>query len=574
NQQCERQHPQPPLRPPFDQNNQVIPKIRRIEQLRGKRIVGKVSEFAASLPRSNSKPNSYGQLLNPDYDAFRTLRKNEALVDEVLKTLETSQSINTLTTYETKEFDVTKCNFHINNEEVCAIFDSGASFSVISKSFAEKMNLPINHSHQEKMLLANNQTARTHGIVNDIPLANEKVVFFCDAIVLHEAAQTLLLGVNFQKKYSATIEYETNKMSLVANDTKYCLPISTNKIYRTHKLTEHAADNQKSFLLRSKENVTILAGETHHLKVFAPRPLSVVSNCLLVVSAMYPDLHVAQGVFDTNSPIWSVLCSNFSNHEKHLYSCSPVAVAEVCEGASVFDPTLFECAFDIHQILASFKGCEKSKIEFENRLTELVKEKITKKSIPLEHKIALSDGKQQICSKQFWTNLCDKERIEEQIKEMLKLEVIRESTSKFSSSIVLVKKKDHTTRFCIDYRTLNRYTITNRYPIPRLDDTIDSLKNAKYFSKIDLKNGYWHVPINETDKRKTAFRSHIGLFEFNVMPFGLLNAPSTFQHIINTIFSKSNWQFSLIYLDDVIIYSTTEEEHLQHVIEILREIRN
>ncbi|MGL6195104.1 MAG: reverse transcriptase domain-containing protein, partial [Thermoguttaceae bacterium] len=557
----------------FDTANPVITKIRRIEQLLGKRIEGKVADLAATLPKNNTKLNGYWQLLSPDFDAFRTLRKNEALVDEVLKALENYRPINTLTTYETKEFDITKCIFEIHNQPTCAIIDSGASFSVVSKSFAEKIGLPINIAHQENLLLANNQTAKSHGNVSGIPLRIADKVFHCDAIVLPEAAQTLLIGVNFLKKYNAMIKYENNSMTLTSDGNTTSIPISTDKIYRSHTLTENTQGSQSSFILKSAENITLEPFSTHQVNIQALDYVSVPSGSIFFVSSFHPELHVAKGIFDALSPIQTLMVANLSYQTQHLYSCTPIASVEICEGAAIFDPSTFDCAFEPGKILASFKGDENSKKKFEVQLNELACEKIEQKCIPLQHKIVLKEDTPQICSKQYRTNLRDKEKIEEQISEMLQHNVIRESSSEYSSPIVLVKKKDNTTRFCIDYRILNRHTIKNRYPIPRLDDTIDSLKHANFFSKIDLKNGYWHVPINELDKKKTAFRSHIGLYEFNVMPFGLTNAPSTFQHIMNTIFYQSNWQFSLIYLDDVIIYSRTETDHLKNVIDVLREIR-
>lgn len=122
---------------------------------------------------------------------------------------------------------------------------------------------------------------------------------------------------------------------------------------------------------------------------------------------------------------------------------------------------------------------------------------------------------------------------------MLAEKVIRESNSSYSSPIVLVKKKNNDTRFLFDYRLLNKYTIKDKYPLPRIDDTIDILHNAKYYSKLDLKSGYWHIPIKESDKKKTAFSSERGLYEWNVMPFGLTNAPATFQRAMNNLLNKS-----------------------------------
>ena len=135
---------------------------------------------------------------------------------------------------------------------------------------------------------------------------------------------------------------------------------------------------------------------------------------------------------------------------------------------------------------------------------------------------------------------------------------------------MFVKKKDDTLRLCINYRQLNKVTVKNRYPLPRIDDLFDQLKGARVFSKIDLRSGYHQLRIKEQDIQKTAFRTRYGHYEFLVMPFGLTNAPAMFMDLMNRVFRPYLDQYVVVFIDDILVYSNSHLEHEQHLRVVLQ----
>jgi len=143
--------------------------------------------------------------------------------------------------------------------------------------------------------------------------------------------------------------------------------------------------------------------------------------------------------------------------------------------------------------------------------------------------------------------------------------VIHRSTSPFASFVLLVKKKDGSWRFCVDYRHLNAITIMDKYPMPVVDELIDELAGAKWFTKLDFSAGFHKIRSTEGEEFKIAFRTHNGLYEFLVMPFGLTNAPANFQSIMHYIFAALLRRCVLVFMDDILVYSKTLDEHLEHL---------
>lgn len=196
----------------------------------------------------------------------------------------------------------------------------------------------------------------------------------------------------------------------------------------------------------------------------------------------------------------------------------------------------------------------------------------------VSHQIELETGAQPPSKRPYRLAPQELDELKRQLAELTQRGYIQPSKSPYGAPVLFVKKKDGSMRLCVDYRALNAVTVKNCYPLPKIDELLDRLHGAKVFSKLDLAQGYHQVRIAEGDVPKTAFRCQLGHFEFKVMPFGLCNAPSTFQALMNGVLRKSAGDadlldFVIVYLDDILVFSKTEEEHLQHLEEVCKRLQ-
>ncbi|GKE82274.1 retrotransposon protein, putative, ty3-gypsy subclass, partial [Tanacetum coccineum] len=158
----------------------------------------------------------------------------------------------------------------------------------------------------------------------------------------------------------------------------------------------------------------------------------------------------------------------------------------------------------------------------------------------------------------------------EQLQELTDKGFIRPSSSPWKAPVLSVKKKDGSFWMCIDYRELNKLTVKNHYPLPRIDDLFDQLQWSSIYSKIDLRSGYHQLRVQEEHIPKTAFRTRYGHYEFQVMPFGLTNAPTVFMDLMNQVCKPYMDKFVIVFIDDILIYSKSEKEHEEHLRQILK----
>ena len=192
----------------------------------------------------------------------------------------------------------------------------------------------------------------------------------------------------------------------------------------------------------------------------------------------------------------------------------------------------------------------------------------------LDHKIELVPGAEPPHRAPYRMSPQGLDELKKQLRDLTEKGYIQPSVSPFGAPVLFVPKKDGGVRMCVDYRALNRVTVHNRYPLPRIEDLLDRLQGAKLFTKIDLRSGYHQIRVHPSDVHKTAFRTRYGHFEFLVLPFGLTNAPATFMHLMHSIFREQLDDFIVIFLDDILVYSRDLSSHVAHVrktFEILRQ---
>jgi hypothetical protein len=190
----------------------------------------------------------------------------------------------------------------------------------------------------------------------------------------------------------------------------------------------------------------------------------------------------------------------------------------------------------------------------------------------IEFMIELLPGMPPISKRSYRMPVNELVELKKQIDELKSKGFIRPSSSPWGAPVLFVEKKDGTQRMCVDYRSLNEVTIKNKYPLPRIEDLFDQMKGASVFSKIDLRLRYHQLKIRESDIPKTAFHTRYGLYEYTMMSFGLTNAPTYFMYLMNKIFMENLDKFVVVFIDDILIFSKTEEEHEKHLRMVLEKL--
>jgi hypothetical protein len=187
-----------------------------------------------------------------------------------------------------------------------------------------------------------------------------------------------------------------------------------------------------------------------------------------------------------------------------------------------------------------------------------------------DHTIPLIQGATPVKSRPYRYAPALKDELEKQVQDMLKTRIIQPSSSAFSSPVLLVKKKDSTWRFCVDYRGLNALIVKGKFPLPVIDELMNELAGATWFSMLNLRSGYHQIRLALGEEYKTTFQTHASQYEFRIMPFGLCGAPNTFQSAMNDTLAPLLRKGVLVFFDDILIYNPTLDQHVQHLKQVLQ----
>ena len=390
-----------------------------------------------------------------------------------------------------------------------------------------------------------------------------------DFYVIRDLNRSLILGLDWLKQNNVRIYFDLK-----------CLRIN-GKTYVNLEEDIHIASTvrMKTTCLIQPQTAKICYGkvrENPDLLVVQNYEITQIDRGFIVNQ---PGLQIINTVSTLNRDIsLPLLIVNNTNKFIRIYRHGLLARISVVKGDNLLNvnSVIQNGKNDTH---LNLKDLDVSK-EYRPKIEKLIlqnKDLFANKDSELDHtdtvQMQIDTGNRNpIKMRPYRTPIKNREVVDKAIDEMLDADVIRRSRSPWSFPVVIVDKKDGSKRFCVDFRKLNQVTKKNSYPLPLIDDILALLGKAKYFTSLDLKSGYWQVAMNEKDKEKTAFTCHKGLFEFNVMPFGLSNAPAVFQELMSIVLQGCN-AFATAYLDDILVFSSTLEDHLEHLSIIFGKLR-
>jgi predicted aspartyl protease len=454
---------------------------------------------------------------------------------------------------------------NINNQTVEALLDSGADENHISYELYKQLHRLDSsirlESTQLRVKAADNNELIVRGSTH-LKIKIEGCELSIDVIVLENLPKSFILGMKFISQHKLTIFGDESHLQLNLDPNLICLsePVV---------IPAHSEMKVQAKSLRATNGLQVV------------EPYQVLFDRLGV--------GVARGVTKNNKHNdVQIILLNATENDVRLPQQTIIAQLGTFHGnyflanQSQLKKTSIQTCLNPDQLLEQLNIDrtdlnEEQLIQLYKLLEEYADLFATNNKQPgiaknISHSIQ-TDATKPINQAPYRVSPAERSIIYDNVQEMLKNNIIEQSRSPWASPVVLVNKKDGSIRFCVDYRKLNQSTKRDVYPLPRIDDALALMNGNCYFSSFDLSSGYWQIPMDPESKEKTAFITDFGLYQFNVMPFGLTNAPATFQRYMDIVLAGLKWNCLLVYIDDIIVFSATFNQHLVDLKQMFNRLR-
>ncbi|XP_045034364.1 uncharacterized protein LOC123475563 [Daphnia magna] len=446
--------------------------------------------------------------------------------------------------------------------QVMAVVDTGAALTVISPELLRASQFVLRPWDGPRVVMANGEQATLMGAAT-ISVNHKMGTATGEAVVFGMDGIDLILGNDFLKQYGKVqIDYREPKASITFGDQ----PLAA--------ITSQRTDHQtRSVKLITNADVTIPSFSVANVMTVAPA-LEAENFCFEPSGKLLQTKGVSVGHALLAAKVDFTPLANLTSTSVWIPKGTTLGVI------SGYDGEVLSCGLTTKEENSPMtRPPTKEEVNQRRRLIDDLKKQVNH-GIPKdkrrcnisEHNIETGDSP-PIHQAPYASAWKARTIVNEQVKSLEEAGIIEISDSSWSAPVVLIRKKDGTWRFCVDYRKLNSVTVRDVYPLPRIADVLSRLEGAEFFSILDLQAGYHQIPVRDEDRHKTAFITADGLYQFKVLPFGLSNGPSSFQRSMDIILAGLRWTACLVYLDDVIVYSSTIDLHVERLRLVLESLK-
>ncbi|XP_063547163.1 uncharacterized protein LOC134754752 [Cydia strobilella] len=450
-----------------------------------------------------------------------------------------------------------KMDVKVNNSTIKCFVDLGSECSLITINAAKQLNLDIDTSEELPVLntVGANLVSPVVIVTSSVEVQGIKEVIDLYVVENHVIKRPVLLGHSFTEKPDITIIKTSKELIFIKTaNGKLHLKVGNQVSLPCNMLTPVTVESTSLVTGTIIINGSLRGAEGKKYYLLPGQyDINSGTSTLLLLNASSDVITLNSGLLLTRAEFKPA-----DDGDDTTYDCCGVTFDEkkVDESVNCGPSVTKEERLKLQQLLSKYGDC------FSKSLDDLGFTKVSEMVIELEESTP-------VVYRPYRMSYAERTLVRNMVQEMLDSEIVRESSSPYASPIVLVQKKTGEKRLCVDYRALNRKTKKDHYPLPRVEDQLDQLSGNTLFTSLDLASGYYQIPISEESRHKTAFVTPDGQYEYNRMPFGLVNAPSVFQRTINKILSEAKVKYAIVYMDDILIPSKDVDEGLQRLAEVL-----